>query len=355
MNIVTSICVDEDESDHAINYPSTLDASSSQRRLIYWKCVAVFFASSIRCNPDARHLLYTNDKQPVISRGANIKDFLIGLGVDIQYVPFVRFKPPAGYSDAFKNAFYKLDVMHQLGQLAGTHSILLDSDCIWTKPNPQLVNDVESDTVLLYDVYQSHLGRKDIHHTKRLSLGKLYKELHPYYPVIEPTQFGGELVAASSENFKVISDKLQEVYTYIITHYKVGPPKVDASSSIFDGDEYLSSMVYNNMPVKWKNAKDYIRRIWNTLRYSSTLPSDLNLVIWHMPSEKTQGIPMLYKEIINKQSEFWQVPLPEFTVYLGKYLGVPQHVVSKRYGMLFFKTVQAIVRKVKKPRKSVKK
>lgn len=347
MNIVTSICVDEDIKDNDVIYPATHGASGNQRKIIYWKCVGVFFATSIRCNPTAKHILYTNDENPVIIKGIDLKQFLVELGVEIRYVPFRHFKPPAGYSKVFKNAFYKLDVMRELGmEEENEQSLLLDSDCVWTKQNNELLKLLNSHDVLLYDVYKSDQGTKGKFHEVRLKLGKLYKEIYPEYPKTEPTQFGGEFVAANSKNFKVMADLMEEAFNLIISKFKDHPLRLNQDRRIFDGMEFLTSYVYNSMPLEYFNAKDFISRIWNALKFSNTSKEDMRLTIWHMPSEKTQGFPLLYKQIVNKNSRFWRTPIDKFDVYLGKYLGVPKQFVKERYVMLLKKLFEAIKRKI---------
>lgn len=349
MNIVTSICVDEDEKDNDVIYPATHGASSDQRKLIYWKCVAVFFATSIRCNPTAKHLLYTNDKNPVIIDKLDLKQFLVELGVDIRYVPFKHFRPPVGYSKIFKNAFYKLDVMRELGmEEENEYNILLDSDCVYTRTNNDAIDLLQTNDVLLYDMYKSYAATKGKFHEVRVKLGKLYKEINPDYPKTEPTQFGGEFVAAKSKNFKVMADLMYEAFTLILSSFKDPSLKLDDGRRLFDGMEFLTSYVYNSMPLKYFNAKDYISRIWNALKFSNASIEDMRLTVWHMPSEKTQGFPLLYKKIINKNSDFWTVPIDKFNIYLGKYLGIPKQLVKERYLMLSKRVLEAVKRKVLK-------
>jgi hypothetical protein len=344
MNIVTSICVDIDEADSAVVYPATLGANSKQRKNIYWRCVAVFFATSIRCNPEAKQVLYTNDRGVVSVDGVDIKKFLKGLNVEIRYKNFADFKPPTGLSHAFKNAFYKLDVIKDLASDKATHHILLDSDCVWAKKNQAFMNLIKSGSMLLYDIYKSYEKKENRFRQTRINLGKLYKVIDPDYPKAEPTQFGGEIVAGSSVNFKVIADLLDEVYPVILERCRTYPMRVDAERSIFDGDEFLTSYVYNNMPLEYVECTPYVGRIWNSLKYSNASKANFNLTIWHMPSEKTQGFPLLFKKITNKNSLFWNLPPDQINTYLGKYLGVPKQFTRERSLMLVNKILQSVKR-----------
>lgn len=128
--------------------------TSRQRRLIYWKCAAVSFATSIRCNPGIRHILYTNDLAPVRYKGRDLRTFLTDMGIEIRYLPFEVFKPLPGLSKKFKNAFYKLDVIRELGKFVNQYSIVLDSDCVWVKNNQSFFQSLDQEKLLVYDCYQ---------------------------------------------------------------------------------------------------------------------------------------------------------------------------------------------------------
>lgn len=348
MNIITSICVDEDKSDENINYPATLKANAEQRRLIYWKCVVVFMATSVRCNPNYKHIVFTNDTKPVTTKNIEVKSFLESLGVIIKILPFKEFKPPPGYSKNFKNAFYKLDVMKALGEFPeDQYSIVVDSDCVWVKPEHNLLEIMKQNKVLLYDVYRSFKVKKGKYHEVRLKMGKLYKEIDSSYPVIEPIQFGGEIVGASSNNFKIITTQMQDVFKKILSIYHDQPLRLDENRKILDGMEMLTSYIYNIMNIEKHDLQEHIARIWNTLRSSTASEANMDLTIWHMPSEKTQSFPLLFNKVIDRQSKFWTVPLSRFKFYLGSYLGVPKQFVPKRYVMLIGKVLQSIKRNYK--------
>lgn len=333
MNIITSICVDENE--HSTStYPNTKYSTSSQRRLFYWNCVIVFFCSSIRCNPKARHILYTNDQEPLIINGKDIYQYLKSLNVEIKYLPFSSFVPPDRISRVFKNAFYKLDVIKELGTVEG-HSLLLDSDCFWTKTDEELYALVQSDAVLLYNVYENKDPTVKYHGISPSDMGQVFKQLDPNYPEPYPIRFGGEIISGSQQNFKYIASVLEKEFNNIINS-TTEPPLFNNGKKIFDGMEFFTSYVYNKLPLNtdWINTKKFIRRIWTDVTSSFAVPSDIHLTIWHMPNEKKQGVPLLVKKILKQNSDFWTIPLSEFPHYLGKYLGVPErksHIAKGRF------------------------
>lgn len=325
MDIVTSLCVD-DARHPAAYYDQLQDVNADERRRIYWQCVTVFFATSVRCNPTARHVLYTNDRGPTTWRGHDYKAFLRELGVDIRQMPFERFQPPAGFSEKFRNGFYKLEVMQALAQPdAGAHSLLLDSDCVWTRPEPGLEAALRAGQLLLFDI--SGEPDTEVIGLSRRHIGTLYRQIFPGYPTETPHYFGGELVGGSRSCFADIMATLTPMWQHIVAAYPDEPPRFANGESIFDGDEYLTILAYNCLPRPWMDARAFIRRIWTAYRYSDVRPSDLHLPIWHLPSEKLQGLPVLSRLVLNPRSRFWQVPLPELGRYLGRYLGVPRSLV----------------------------
>ncbi|MCC3159258.1 hypothetical protein LJ737_18595 [Hymenobacter sp. 15J16-1T3B] len=325
MDIITSLCVD-DERHPASYYDQLQDASADQRRRIYWQCVTVFFATSTRCNPAAHHVLYTNDRGSTTWNGVDFQQFLRGLGVEIRQMPFDNFQPPAGFSERFRNGFYKLEVMQQLARPeAADYSLLLDSDCVWTRPEPALEATLRSGQLLLFDI--SGDPDTEVLGMSRRHIGNLYRELFPDYPTDVPVYFGGELVGGSRACFADIMAKLEPMWQQVVAAHPEQPPRFANGESIFDGDEYMTILAYNCLDRPWTDAHSFIRRIWTAYRYSDVRPTDLQLPIWHLPSEKLQGLPVLSRQVLNPRSRFWQVPLPELGRYMGRYLGVPRSLV----------------------------
>lgn len=326
MNIVTSLCVD-DARHPASYYDQLQDVTAEQRRRVYWQCVTVFFATSTRCNPTAGHVLYTNDKAPTVWHGTDYLEFLRGLGVEIREMEFEQYQPPVNFSSKFRNGFYKLEVMEALAQPdAADYSLLLDSDCVWTKTSPELEAAVCSGSLLLYDISP---GPDDkIFGLSRRDMGDLYRQLFPDFPAKVPQYYGGELVGGSRAQFSKLVALLTQQWRHIVTTYTQQPPRFCNQESIFDNDEYITILAYNSLLSPKLDAHPFIRRMWTSYRYSDVRDSDLDLPIWHMPSEKLQGIPVLDKLVRNPRSSFWRVPQAELGHYLGRYLGVPHSLLN---------------------------
>jgi hypothetical protein len=83
----------------------------------------------MRCNPDTRHILYTSDKEESTWDNTDFRQFLTELGAGIKELVFDKIRPLEHFVTEFRNAFYKLDVLHSLAQPEmGTCSLLLDSE-----------------------------------------------------------------------------------------------------------------------------------------------------------------------------------------------------------------------------------
>ena len=120
-NIVTSICVDQDNSGPEVNYPQIGDQRQSERRLIYWQCVYTFCSTSLSVNGDKRHFVFTNDDKDVIAKGLDIKQALAEAGVSIVYRPF-DVCDPHPFSKSYRNAFYKLENNRRASRNVGSIS-----------------------------------------------------------------------------------------------------------------------------------------------------------------------------------------------------------------------------------------
>lgn len=358
LQIVASNCVDVDiDEDGKINYPQLKDINAKERRLIYWKCTYLFFASSIRFNPKAQHILYTNERNDAIDGKIDLKKKLIDLGVEIRYHDFSYFKPPNGYSNTFKNAFYKLDVIQKLGEQSGVNCILLDTDCVWIK-SAESINQVfeQNDSILLYDPYTSeNPSVRPTNLTKdnmpKTEVCKVYQMIDENYPSIEPRVFGGELIGGSSENLRKVAEMLSVSFIHILQKFSAEKqlPKFPNGKNIFSGMEYWSSMVYNQLPMPWIDAKIYTRRIWTAFSLNEVRKEDLNLTIWHLPAEKDKGIPLLYRKALNPNSKFWTLSNQDFIKYTSQYLGITASKLNlKRLPFVWDKMMSELKKKFKK-------
>ena len=331
-NIVTSICVDTDANGAAIEYP-TLGEASSNKREIYWKCVFTFCVTSLRFNPDKTHYVFTNDKEEVTINGIPIRKSLEEIGVKIKVVKFDTFDP-GKYSLSFRNAFYKLQTINSLSKLSKP-SILLDSDCVWSRADEDLDFLMSSGNhVLLQDTYRrSHTPHlSEPHNLSMADMGRLYSKIPVGKLVNEfPVWYGGELIGAAPKHFQQIASRIEQTLAYLKEQIDLGEEfKFSNGHSIMSNEEYLSSYGYNtiDLPI-YDTYLKFSKRIWTMESPNNVSKEDLDIPIWHLPVEKLTGICTLFDHINKRGINKWNSShLKDFPLYLGGLMGIPKRRVS---------------------------
>lgn len=305
-------------------YPNVVGvgaSSSLQFQAVYWRCVAVFFATSVRCNPDARHVLLSNVPRAPTVDGLDLGAFLEDLGVEAVVVPFT-YAPPAGYFGSWGNQFYVFDLIRWLSENVERDEVafLLDSDCLWVRPVGAFERAVREHGLLTYEVpippeeVQNGLSRRQA--------GAIYADLGA--PAEDPPYIGGEVFAATGADAQRVVAELNPLWDALLERHREGKDK-------FNEEAQALSFIYHKLRYPTDTAAPFIRRIWTTLFDTATaLPADLDLTVWHLPSEKRYGIRRLFPEVMDRRSTFWSVPIgAPFVAYLGRKMGVPRRSPQK--------------------------
>jgi hypothetical protein len=330
VNIVTSICVDIDESGKDINYPML--GKDSNRREIYWRCVTTFCLTSLRFNYDQKHIVFTNDSDRILIENFDVKKRLCELGVEIIEHQFDRFDPQ-NHSHSFRNAFYKFEVVNLLSNF-DSPSILLDSDCIWTKRDDELFNVLNSGQyLLLQDTYQrsSFPLKKKPHNLSMEDMANLYKTI----PVNQYNRdyavwYGGELIGGTPEHFKLVGENLSRTLDYCKKQENSGNKLLFSNgNSIFDNDEFIGSYVYNSLTdiEIYDTFGKFSKRMWTLNALNNVCKKDVDLAIWHLTAEKKKGLKALFYEITNENSLFWSSN-ENLAFFLGSFVGIPKRKLS---------------------------
>ncbi len=331
MDIITTVCVDHDRSDNGAQYLMLPRTNSEDRRRIYWSLAATSMATSLRCNPKAKHIVYTNDRQSVNVRDVDIRGWFSRLGVEIRYLPFEKFAFPVTVSRVYRNGLYKPEVIGALAHDPGRSSVIMDSDALWTRPDPRLEEAVRSGKVLVYDIHPGTPPTQPVWGMTRREMGQLFQNIIPGYPTADPVWLGGEFIAGTNQVLRRLATEAERIVKDLRQH----PSKLEIRMSngirILDGDETMITMICNAGSVPWVDAGQFMRRIW-TVRSTPT-QDEVNATVWHLPYEKKIGFPLLFKEVMNRGSKFWTIPLVEFKEYLGGFVGVPRR---KRFSISYF-------------------
>ncbi|AZQ43120.1 hypothetical protein [Nonlabens ponticola] len=330
-NIVTSICVDSPlKSDQkGSHYPQL--KNQDDIRAVYWRCVVTFCITARYFHPDQSVIVYTNDDEPLLlGNNYHVQEELLKTGVEIRLLDFETFDP-GEFSSSFRNAFFKLEVIKALGNLKQP-SILLDSDCIWTHRDSSIFEIISTnDKLLLKDTYQRSATPqlKEPHGLSMQDMKEVYEQFEIdglFLKVDYPVWYGGEIIGATAATLKEIARRLELTFNYCYEQAQAGNLiKFNNGYAIFDGDELISSYVFNTLDpdVIIDIYGLHARRLWTGIGYNNVQPDDIHLPIWHLPAAKQDGLLALFHELTNaSQSRFFEMD-SGLDLFLGKYFGIP--------------------------------
>lgn len=285
----------------------------------------MFFASSHRHQPWAKHLLFTNAETVPTVDGVDVGALLARLGVEVVPLPLTFVTPP-GHFHAYRNQFYVFDITTYLaGRLATEDAALvLDADCVWIADVAGMRDALRRDGVLTYvesypvDWRANGMTRQEMQAVASQLLG--FEVSHPL------VYCGGEVIAATAPELRRLCAEIPAAWEALLRRHERG-------ETVFNEEAQLLSYIYYKLGYPLGNADPYVRRIltgsFGVL--NTALPHDHGLVVWHLPLEKRLGLTRLYAEVVDPTSRFWSIPLGrDFREYLGTCLGVPTNPLEKR-------------------------
>ncbi|WP_412068479.1 hypothetical protein [Rubrivirga sp. IMCC43871] len=300
--------------------------SSDRFQAVYWRCVAVFFASAKRWAPDARLVLYTNVPAVPAVDGQPMAPFLDRLGVEIVRLDY-SFQPPEGYYGAWRNQFYVFDAIRDLAERTPDDGVamLLDSDCVWARSPDRMAAMTQRHGTLTYD-----LGRPEGIAENGLTLedlGALHTELAPDFgadtPDTSPPYIGGELVAATGHALRRADGLLDALWAEMLRRHQAGLPT-------YNEEAHALGFVYHVLGAPYGTANPYLRRIWTTLLSGDdSRAPDLDLTVWHVPGEKRYGLRRLFVEVLRPDGPFWTLDGDAWRTWAGRQLGLPGRSLAK--------------------------
>jgi hypothetical protein len=295
-------------------------SSSTWFQAVYWRCVVDFFAASARVNPGAHHRLYTNvDAIPDID-GFDTATFLARHGVEVVVLPYTS-KPPAGWHSAWTNQFYVFDVTAHLAEtLAGPDAVgvLLDSDCVFTRPVGPLVEAAREHGVLTFDAHVA--DDEEMNGLSPRQLGRLLADLDGIggggaAPVVPYA--GGEIVAGTRDALRAVVREAQAMWPEMLRRHAAGEPKTNEEA-------HLLSAVYHRLGLPVGTADPFIDRMFTWFTGATVRPGHERMMIWHLPNEKRLGLRRLFRSVRNEDSWFWTLPVGDaWRQRLGRTLSVP--------------------------------
>ena len=283
---------------------------------VYWRCVYVFFCSSVKNNPKHKHILFTNSREIPTIKDLSIRDELSKLGVQFITLP-LTFRVPTGYFNSWRNQFYIFDILQHIGENFSDEDcfLILDSDCLWLKPADEIMNHIHQHGILPYFLNAS--VKEEIHGLNRLQMKELFEELLGYVLPTVPEYLGGEWFAATGKYIRELNAHVPAIWKQSMERHEQGTLKCNEEA-------HMLSALYYKVGYDGYESKMFVRRIWtiSSIRRDVT-DEDLELTVWHCPSEKKYGITRLFEDIIKNPEAYWQIPSGnEFRDFVGQYVGI---------------------------------
>lgn len=322
-HICTWFCADEKGEESL--FPQTGKLSSSQaHQNIYWRCILVFFITSRRFNKKEKHVLFTNVKQLPEVDGRYISSILNQLDVDVVYTDF-KYKTPKGYYGSFQNQFYEFSILEYISnnhKSINDHYMVLDSDCIFLKPIDKLFDEASQSGFISFEDEVN--AEYVINGLSRIDLKHQYEELMQVRLTEIPSYHLGEFFLSSVGNIKKFFSDFRELWPILLQRHSAGKPK-------FNEEAHTLSYLYFKNGFRAHPANTFMRRVWtNPLFYREVRSNDINLMIWHLPAEKTFGIYRLYDHFMNRLQNYGlDIRHDTYIRLIQKELGVP-HLAVKR-------------------------
>lgn len=327
--ISTCVASDTEAASSGAVYPWMGAQTPQKRRLAYWKNAVTALATVRRTMPNAHTVLYANDQLPVIYKNQDLRIFCDQIGIEIIYLPYEKFIPPANFSKRYRNAYYKLDTLwHMANHLNAEYFIQIDNDCVWANGIENFEQILEQEnSIWVYDIHKAKspfIRTPDGVSNSMDEFGTVFKQINPNYPTRYPIWYGGEFIAASKQNLKTLSTDLEKLYNYLINLSDRQTFVFSTGRTLFDGDELMLTYVLGLQNIPIKECSHVLKRIITHTQFRNVNPEDVNLPVWHLPGEKHWGLNLLLDEALQPASAFWQTPTEKFNLYLGDYLSIPE-------------------------------
>jgi hypothetical protein len=307
-----------DEKNEESSYTQVGNNSSDKTfQEVYWRCVYIYFFSSKINNPHINHILFTNSLQLPIINGISIAEKLSQLEVNIIQLP-LTFQTPPEYFSSWRNQFYIFDILKYIGAHYEEEDkfIILDSDCVWLRSAEAIMNQISTSEVSIY--WMNFNEEEAIHGLTRRQMKSLYEFLQGHEISDLPNYAGGEWFGATVKYIRKINVEVELVWKHCISRFEQNLLK-------FNEEAHMLSYIYYALGQEGVDAGAFIRRIWtiSSIRRDAT-QDDMNLYIWHCPSEKKYGIANLFYDIWDERNNYLNVPSGEMWIrYIGEYFGIP--------------------------------
>jgi len=265
------------------------NSSSESFQLIYWKCVIVFYATSLRFHKNYKHILFTNARELPAIENFDIEEFFRVNHVEVMQIDNT-YPTPEGYYHSWKNQFFEFSIIDNISKLLESDDMLLmlDSDCVFRRNIDDAFAVLEKQAALTYVIDYS----KDqiLNGINRYQMHKIFSELGLHLDDV-PKYSGGEVLFAKGDFIKALASAYPELWEILIKRHIEKKDK-------FNEEAHVLSYFYYKFGANIGAMNPFIKRLWtNPYSFRNIERYDYELSIWHLPHEKVRGLSDLFDRI----------------------------------------------------------
>jgi hypothetical protein len=297
MNISIGTWFVADGRENTTHFPQVGGKSWTPKfQAVYWRCVSSFYATSVRQNPNAKHVFYTNVQLPEID-GVSIKELFSKWEVSVVQLP-ITFRLSPKMATSFGNQFYILDIINYLSEKGNADKyIILDSDCVWNGTVDSMSEAIDKHGCLTYTLgFKEHANNAPINGVTRNQMGDALLHWKPESKSsiadFGIDYHGGEIFAASHKEIIRMHANINDLW-----QWQIQQMQKEGRIGFLEEAHFLS-ILYASCGYKSYTANPFIKRMWTSLGHNNLDASDMNLSIWHLPAEKKSGFAALFQNII---------------------------------------------------------
>lgn len=294
-----------DSSSEKSKYPNNKgDSTTPEFQAVYWRCIILFFKTSLRFNKNATHLIFTNTTHIPTIDGMDLNVFF--KENNIQVVTLENKYPlPNNYFGKFRNQYFEFSIIDHMATRMQDEDgfLLLDSDCIFTQPMDNAFEELKAEEMAITYVVD-HETDYMIHGVSGDNMKEIFKDFgvvvdqNPYYS-------GGELLFAKGTFIKNVSNDFPQLFNDMLKRHKEGRIK-------FNEEAHVLSYYFYKHKALMAGMDKYIKRLWTNRNYFRNVqPDDVNLAIWHLPNEKNTGLDKLFR-MLATGNDFTLLPDNEY-------------------------------------------
>jgi hypothetical protein len=343
-DLISTLLVIDGPEDSSIFPQVGINSASARFQDVYWRCVACFFASSVRFNPDADHILFTTASHAPVVDGTDLTKYFHELNVKIVTLPITK-RLGIDRVKMWNNVFYILDVINYLDKKTNfERMVVLDTDCIWVRSGEGFFSDLMRRGILTMSI--PYAPDEQLNGASREDMIKASIKLADINIDFVPNFTGGELFAITRSRITELNVLLTKLWAKLS----------EAEGKVVNvyTEEHLLSLAYELLDIPTGTGDPHIRRMWTAIRLNNVTAEDLNSgrCIWHLPMEKKTGFKVLYASVTNSDSWFWNTPKQDLRAKIARVFGVPNKTplqwINQFRERLLFLTSKELKRLLKK-------